>query len=347
LTERTPRSRRKRLMALFALLLAIIIPAAIAAILYMGKMPGTSYAGALPAPSPLEAEISARLGRHIAYIAAQEHNTRNFAELERVAVYPEKTLSGLGYRVTRQEFSAAYGSSTHTVRNLGAEITGVSAPHQIVIVGAHYDSAPNTPGANDNGSGVAATLEIARLLKDHQPERTIRFVFFVNEEPPYYQTQQMGSLVYARRSRELGEKITAMLSLETLGYYSDARGSQHYPFPFNLFYPDTGNFLSFIGNVRSRDLVLSAIGSFRRHARFPSEGIAAPAFIKGIDWSDHWAFWNQGYPALMITDTAPFRYREYHTAEDTADKVDYERTARVVRALAEVTRDLGRAQPGG
>ena len=332
-------------MALVALLLAVAIPAAILGIRYMGKMPGTSHAGALPALSPLEAQISARLARHIGHVAVREHNTRNFAELERVADYLEKTLGELGYHVKRQEFSATYGASSYTVRNIEAEITGSTAAHEIVIVGAHYDSAPNTPGANDNGSGVAATLEIARLLKDHKSQRTIRFVLFVNEEPPYFQTPQMGSLVYAKRSRELGENITAMLSLETIGYYSDAPGSQHYPFPFNLFYPDTGNFLGFIGNVRSRDLVLSTIGSFRKHARFPSEGIAAPSFIKGVDWSDHWAFWNQGFPALMITDTAPFRYREYHTADDTTDKIDYERTARVVRALAEVTRDLGRAQP--
>ena len=334
-------------MALLALLLAIAIPAAILAIRYMGKMPGISYAGALPALSPLEAEIRERLARHIGHIAAHEHNTRNFAELESVAAYLEKTLGQLGYRVKRQEFSATYGDSNHTVRNIEVEITGSAAAPEIVIVGAHYDSAPNTPGANDNGSGVAATLEIARLLKAHKSERTIRFVFFVNEEPPYFQTSQMGSLVYAKRSRELGENIIAMLSLETIGYYSDAPGSQHYPFPFNLFYPDTGNFLGFIGNVRSRALVLSAIGSFRKHARFPSEAIAAPSFIKGVDWSDHWSFWNQGYPALMVTDTAPFRYREYHTAEDTADKIDYERTARVVRALAEVTRDLGRTRTGG
>ncbi len=334
-------------MALFALLVAIAVAAAILAIRYMGKMPGISHAGALSALSPLEAQIGGRLARHVGHVAAHEHNMHSFAELERVADYLETTLGELGYRFKRQEFSAASGSSSHTVRNIEAEITGWTAPHEIVIVGAHYDSAPGAPGANDNGSGVAATLELARLLKDHKSQRTIRFVFFVNEEPPYFQTQQMGSLVYAKRSRELGENITAMLSLETIGYYSDEPGSQHYPFPLNLFYPDTGNFLGFVGNVRSRKLVLSAIGSFRRHARFPSEGIAAPSFMAGVDWSDHWAFWNQGYPALMITDTALFRYREYHTAEDTADKIDYERTARVVRALAEVTRDLGGKQPGG
>ena len=332
-------------MALLATLLCVVTFGTIMSFRYMGKMPGASFEGPLPALSPLEAGIRSQLKRHVGQVGAREHNTRNLAELVRVAEYLEKTLRDLGYRVKRQEFDAAHGSSSYTVRNIEVEISGSSAASEIVIVGAHYDSAPHAPGANDNGSGVAATLEIARLLRDHKPQRTVRFVFFVNEEPPYFQTEQMGSLVYAKRSRGLGENITAMVSLETIGYYSDAPGSQLYPFPLNLFYPDTGNFLGFVGNLRSRDLLLTAIDSFRRHATFPSEGIAAPSFITGVDWSDHWAFWNQGYPALMITDTAPFRYRAYHTAEDTPDKIDYDRTARVVRALAEVTKDLARTGP--
>jgi hypothetical protein len=124
----------------------------------------------------------------------------------------------------------------------------------------------------------------------------------------------MGSLVYARRSAAHREQIVAMLSLETIGYYSDLRGSQHYPFPFSLFYPDTGNFIGFVGNLPSRALLHRAVAAFRRHTSFPSEGAAAPSFITGVGWSDHWAFWEQGYSALMVTDTAPFRYPHYHTA---------------------------------
>jgi len=157
----------------------------------------------------------------------------------------------------------------------------------------------------------------------------------------------MGSVRYARRSRERGENIVAMLSLETIGYYSDTPGSQHYPFPLSLFYPSTGNFLAFVSNLKSRSLLHDAIATFRRHARFPSDGVAAPAAIPGVDWSDHGSFWAAGYPALMVNDTAPYRYPHYHRESDTPDKVDYERLARVVTGLAVVVRTLAGAAPGG
>ena len=155
----------------------------------------------------------------------------------------------------------------------------------------------------------------------------------------------MGSRVYARRSRERRDHIVAMLSLETIGYYSDEPGSQLYPFPLRFFYPSTGNFLAFVANLGSRGLLREALASFRRNAQFPSEGVAAPAFIPGVDWSDHWAFWQESYPALMVTDTALYRYPHYHTLQDTPDKVDYERLARVVKGLHGMLRDLAQAPP--
>jgi Zn-dependent M28 family amino/carboxypeptidase len=173
----------------------------------------------------------------------------------------------------------------------------------------------------------------------------VRFVAFVNEEPPFYRSEQMGSRVYARRSRERRDHIVAMLSLETIGYYSDEPGSQLYPFPLRFFYPSTGNFLAFVANLGSRGLLREALASFRRNAQFPSEGVAAPAFIPGVDWSDHWSFWQESYPALMVTDTAPYRYPHYHTLQDTPDKLDYERLARVVMGLHGMLRDLAKAPP--
>jgi Zn-dependent M28 family amino/carboxypeptidase len=165
-------------------------------------------------------------------------------------------------------------------------------------------------------------------------------VLFVNEEPPFFATDGMGSFVHAKRAKERNEKIVAMLSLETMGYYSETKGSQHYPFPFSYLYPDTGNFIGFVGNLKSGALVRKIVRLFREHAEFPSEGIAAPAFIPGIGWSDHWSFWQHGYPALMVTDTAPFRYRHYHTPEDTEDKIDYEKLARVTIGLKAVVEGL-------
>lgn len=165
----------------------------------------------------------------------------------------------------------------------------------------------------------------------------IRPELFVNEEAPYFKTAQMGSLLHARDMHARGENVTAMLSLETIGYYSNAKNSQRYPPPL---YPDTGNFIAFVSDLDSLELVCKALASFRRHAKFPSEGLAAPASIPGIDWSDHWSYRQHGYPALMITDTAPYRYPHYHSAQDTPDKIDYALLARVVKGIEFVVRDL-------
>jgi Zn-dependent M28 family amino/carboxypeptidase len=214
------------------------------------------------------------------------------------------------------------------------------------VVGAHYDSCYETPAANDNGSGVAATLALARRFslsgsslahRPGQPDRTLRFVFFVNEEPPYFQTDDMGSLVYARACKAKNENIVAMLSLETIGYYRDEPGTQRYPIaPIGWVYPGTGNFISFVGNFSSRDMVRKAIATFRSSAEFPSEGAALPGWISGVGWSDQWAFWQAGYPGVMVTDTAPYRYPHYHRQSDTPDKLDYPRMARVVEGLEAV-----------
>jgi Zn-dependent M28 family amino/carboxypeptidase len=214
----------------------------------------------------------------------------------------------------------------------------------VLVVGAHYDSAPDTPGANDNASGTAAVLELARLLRDLQGQtrKRIRLVFFVNEEPPYFRTAQMGSLHYARALRDRKERVTAMLSLETLGYYSDEPGSQNYPVPFGLMFPNKGNFVSFVGLLNSRPLVQETIKSFRAHTAFPSIGGTAPGIIPGIGWSDHWAFAEYGVQGVMITDTATFRYPHYHEPTDTPDKVDTEKLARVVKGVERVVRDLAR-----
>jgi Zn-dependent M28 family amino/carboxypeptidase len=150
----------------------------------------------------------------------------------------------------------------------------------------------------------------------------------------------MGSLVYARSCKARGDKIVAMLSLETIGWYDDAPGSQKYPKPLDRLYPSTGNFIGFVGNTTSRDLVHRAIGTFRKSELFPSEGAALPEAVPGVGFSDHWSFWQAGYPALMVTDTAMYRYPHYHEAADTIDKVDFSRTARVVRGLAKVVEEL-------
>ena len=320
-----------------ALVALAVGAAAVAALLwYMIAMPGRSWSGPLPPLDDDARRLAERLRVHVKTIGSREHNVWALAELEAAAAYIERELGAAGHVVRREEFR----SDVAPVRNLFAEIAGASRPDEIVVVGAHYDSVRGAPGANDNGSGVAAVLELAHAFRGWKPARTWRLVLFVNEEPPFFKTGQMGSRVHAERARERGERIVAMYSLETIGWYSDAPGSQHYPFPFSWFYPDRGNFLAFVANLASRELVHQTIATFRAAAQFPSEGVAAPGWIPGVDWSDQWAFWRVGVPALMITDTAPYRYPHYHTAQDTPDKVDYERLARVVRELERTFRAL-------
>ena len=173
----------------------------------------------------------------------------------------------------------------------------------------------------------------------------VRFVAFVNEEPPWFQTEEMGSLVYARRVKKQGERIVAMLALETIGCYSDLPKSQHYPAPFSLFYPDTGNFIAFVGNMDNAPWVKQLLTAFRRHAQFPSEGAALWEWIPGVAWSDHWSFWKEGYPAVMITDTAPNRYPYYHTGADTPDKVDIPNVCMAAKAILGAVLRVGDPAP--
>ncbi len=206
----------------------------------------------------------------------------------------------------------------------------------IVLLGAHYDSAHHSPGANDNASSCAAILEIARRLAGRQGERTLRLVFFATEEPPFFGSEVMGSQVYARASRAAGEEIEAMFALDSLAFYSDEPGSQRYPALLRPFFPKRGDFLAFASNLGSRRLLRRTIASFREAAAFPTEGLAAPAWVSGIGWSDHASFWQQGYPAVLVTDTALFRDPAYHRSKDTAERLDYLRLARVTEGLIRV-----------
>jgi Zn-dependent M28 family amino/carboxypeptidase len=304
----------------------------------MTDMPDKSWSNTVPPLSDEEQLIRDNLKRHVEMLAGEigERNVWNPEALEAAALYIRTTLEDMGYEVQIQDFE----SGDMTVQNLEAELPGEGEPEEIIILGAHYDSVAGTPGANDNGSGVAALLEIARLLAGNSYSRTLRFVAFANEEPPFFYSEEMGSRVYAARSRERGEEIRAMLALETIGYYSDHPGSQQYPIPFGLFYPNTGNFIGFVGNLSSRRLVRQALGAFRASTPFPSEGVAAPGWMMGIHWSDHWSFWQEGYPAIMITDTALFRYQHYHAPTDTPEKIDYWSLARVTEGVANVVTEL-------
>jgi len=331
------RRRRRRRIAL-GVVLGAPVALGLLAWAVMIRMPGTSWREPLPALSEEQRAASERLSRDVHVLASDigERNARHYPELERSARFIESALREAGHEPEIQ----SYDIDGQSYENLEAVIRGERRPEEVVVVGGHYDSALGSPGANDNGTGVAAVLELARRLADTRPARTLRIVAFVNEEMPHFANGTMGSQAYARRAQERGERIVGMVSLETIGYFTDRPGSQQYPFPVGLVYPSTGDFLGFVGNLGSRDLVRRAIGAFRTHARFPSEGAALPSGLPGVGWSDHASFWDEGYPAIMLTDTAPFRYPWYHTPGDTPDKVDFDALARVVDGIEAVTLEL-------
>ena len=310
---------------------------------YTLGMPGRSHAGPLPSLKEDEREMAATLRSHVEAIASRPHNTNFPEELEESARSIENVLASLGYTPRAQKFVAAGVE----VRNIEVVIEPESAgtmaleDASTLVIGAHYDSAGDAPGANDNGSGVAALLELARLLKSHAMIKTrLRIVFFVNEEPPHFKPDTMGSLVYARSLAATGEKVRAMLCLETLGAYSDKPGSQKYPPPLSFFLPNAANFIAVVGTLGVRSLAAEVTHRFRESVAFPSIGGVAPGVIPGITWSDHWSFGKFDISAVMITDTALFRYDHYHLPSDTADKIDYERLARVTAGLARVVRGM-------
>ena len=302
------------------------------------RMPGKNILKAAEL-SPAEIVLREELRADVQKLAGEigERNMHHYPQLMAAADFIEKSFSSAGLQPRRD----TYQLNDLPCHNIETEIHGAS--RQIIVIGAHYDSVLGAPGANDNGSGMAAVLALAHRLAKKQPSQTLRFVAFVNEEPPYFQTSQMGSLVYASRCKARGDQISAMISLETIGYFSDAPDSQVYPSPLlGAFYPRVGNFIGFVGNIDSRRLMRRALTSFRRAERLPSEGAAVPAFIPGVAWSDQWSFWQCGYPAMMITDTAPFRYPHYHEATDTPDKLDYDRFALVVSGLEKTIAELAK-----
>lgn len=332
---------RKRLIGWgVAGVLGLIVGGLGAGYMVMFHMPGKSYREVAP---PLDAEKTAlrnRLRGHVRMLAHQI-GERHYWQPERMheaAAYIDQVLRKAGYEPFRQIIA----TQDEMFANVGVRLPGRSLQNEALVIGAHYDTVRGSPGADDNASGVAVLLELARLLRERKPDRTIHLVAFANEEMPFFASDAMGSLNYARQLQMNDEKLLGMISLEMLGYYVDDPGTQFYPPFLEHFYPDTGNFLAFVGNVTSRRLVRQVIGAFRHYAEFPSEGMAAPELIGDIRRSDHWAFWQMGYPAMMLTDTANFRNPYYHSSDDTYETLDYDAMARLTAALAQAMEEMAR-----
>ncbi len=252
------------------------------------------------------------------------------------ANYIETTWRGWGYEVATHPYSVR----GHTCRNIEANRIG-SRPDRVLLIGAHYDSVFGSPGANDNGSGVAALLELSRLFATSaEPAVTLRFVAFANEEPPFFATRDQGSAVYAKAARQRGDDIRLMVCLETIGYFNDTPGSQSYPPFLRYFFPDTANYIGFVSNFRSRRLMATLADMFRSNSDVPAESIAMFPFVPGVTWSDHRSFWKQGFHAVMVTDTAFYRYPHYHTADDTPDKLCYPELSHVANGLHHALAEL-------
>jgi len=292
------------------------------------------------------AALAENLRQHVDRLAGligPRHVGRPVA-LGAAATLIERELTAAGYQVARQ----SYRAQGEDVSNLVAELAGTSHPDKVIVLGAHYDTVPTTPGADDNASAVAVLLEAARLLHDCQPKRTVRFVAFPCEEPPHFYTGEMGSQVYARGCRSRGDKILGMLCLEMVGYYSTVANSQQLPAAIPKLlrwaFPRRGNFLAAVGNMRSLKLLWRFRRGFKRAVRFPLFSICLPELVHDIRLSDNSSFWDQGYPALMLTDTSYLRNPHYHLASDTPDTLDYVRMAEVTLGVAGGVAALARAK---
>jgi hypothetical protein len=313
-------------LVLFCMLLA-------GGLVWFLKNPVLSAAAALPgAPKADPARLEANV-RHLAG-SNPSRAFHNVAALNAAADHVETEFRKAGCTPERQTFQVG-GDDYH---NIICSFGPANGPR--VVIGAHYDVAgDDNPGADDNASAVAGVLELARLLEQDKPDLAHRLdlVAFSLEEPPNFQTATMGSYVHAKGLAEAQAEIKLMISVEMIGYFSDAPGSQTYPLPLlNRIYPDTGNFIGVIGQSFDRSRVARVKSLMRVSDELPVHSINAPALVPGIDLSDHWGFWQHGLPAVMVTDTAFLRNPHYHMPTDTADTLDYRRMALTVEGLYRV-----------
>lgn len=296
----------------------------------------------MPAPSAVAVddppeELIEKLEQHVRALSEElPARAANARALEASAAYIAAQLRAAGATVRDQ----VYEVDGVAYRNIITEFGPKEGAR--IVVGAHYDSAHGLPGADDNASGVAGLIELARALAARAPSQRIELVAYTLEEPPYFRGPHMGSAVHAASLKASGAQVRLMLSLEMIGYFTDAPDSQAFPLAaLRPFYPGTGNFAAIVGGFSDFRLSRDAKRIMRSASSLPVYSVNAPAFVPGIDFSDHLNYWAQGYPALMITDTAYYRNTAYHTLEDTADRLDYARMAQLVLGVEALVRGFG------
>jgi Zn-dependent M28 family amino/carboxypeptidase len=287
--------------------------------------------------SPENTQLREDLEKHVRELSHEigPRSMRYYEGLIDARDYIFENLESWGYKVFNQDY-IVYGK---TVSNVIAVREGYQEHSgSIIVVGAHYDNFDN-PGADDNASGVAGLLEIARTLSQVDTKHPVVFAAFVNEEPPFFKTEQMGSRVFVRNLKRRGKEVEAAIILESIGYYSEAWFSQRYPPLMGFFYPNRANFVILAGNRRSRKEKNRFFDLFRSKSRFPIKRTPPLDNIPGAEFSDHWSFWQDGYPAFTVTGTAFLRNKNYHKMTDTYDTLNYDYLAEVVRGLAKTVKE--------
>jgi hypothetical protein len=303
-----------------------------------GSYTGPPNEGALRDSLPA---IERALHAYVAFLSETigPRNPPHAEALHRAEAWITERWRAQGYDVRRQPFEV----EGIECANLEIEIPGRSLPSEIVLLSAQYDTWPDSPGANNNGSGMAVLLKVSEWLRGARFDRTVRLLAFTTQEPPYDNTPHMGSLRYARRCRDRGENILVALSMDAIGIYKHEPGTQKIPFPFSLFYPTRGDFLAFIANLESRPYVTTATRGFKKWSAFPIESASVPHWVKGAAWSDHGSFWRLGYPGIQITDTGAFRAASHTTKEDTIEKLDFAALARISLGIHGAVAELASA----
>ncbi|MDI6776756.1 MAG: M28 family peptidase [Syntrophales bacterium] len=293
----------------------------------------------LPKPDSAKNEDVHRLYAHVEHISTHigSRSILEYTKLEATKRYIVSCLESFGYVPTLQNYT--YGGKVYS--NVIVSMKGEKYPDETVIIGAHYDTVFDTPGADDNASAVAILLEMCRILKDYSPKKTLKLIFFVLEEPPLFRSEYMGSYIYAADAKARNENITAMLSLEMLGYYTDQKGGQMFPLPLmGLMYPSTPNFIGVVGNLKSKRLVERVKNYLLEGSSVPVVSLSTFSFVPGVDFSDHRSFWKMGYPAVMITDTAFYRNPNYHSERDTINTLNFDKMSDLLKGLVHVTKAL-------
>jgi Zn-dependent M28 family amino/carboxypeptidase len=290
-------------------------------------------------PQPEWGKEEQNLFNHVDHLS-ETIGSRSFSEPSKITDardYILSTLQTYGLNPELQDFTV----NSTTFSNIIITIDGQRFPDEIIVIGAHYDTVLGTPGADDNASAVAMLLETARIMAGSTPDRTLKLVFFVLEEPPVFGTKNMGSRIFARQAREKNMDIQAMISLEMVGYFSEKKGQQGFPLPLmSLFYSTTPNFIAVVGNFKSKALVDQVKKGLKTGCSVPVETLAAPSIVPGVGLSDHASFWKEGYPAIMITDSAFYRNPNYHQPSDTKDTLNYVIMAELLKGLIHVAGDL-------